>query len=68
MIMTNDISGCLIEKGRKYENLIVCHRCGALNKRLQKPRESFLEWAAISVSKIINTSFTCEYSSCIACY
>ena len=43
MIMTNYISGCLIEKGRKYENLIVCHQCGALNKRLQKPRESFLE-------------------------
>lgn len=59
MTTANHISGCLIEKGREYETLCVIG-CGTLNKRLQKPNESFLEWTAISVFKIINTSFSWE--------
>ena len=67
MTMTNDISGCFIEKGNKYENLTVCHQCDTLNRRLQK-HERCLEWTSISVFKIINASFTCEYSSYISCH
>lgn len=46
--MINDVSGCLIQKGSKYEKLSVCHQCGTFNKRWQKTNESFLESTKIS--------------------